>query len=461
MRGFWVLTRKRVSILKFSRTRILAFASLAAMLAGCGGGGSTLPSAAGGSGRTTASASTSSGNFVYDVNPHVLLANAQDTPDAFPLKPSQCVTLFGLACYTPQLIRSAYDVPSTLTGAGRTIVIVDAYGSPTITSDLHKFDLIFGLPDPPSFKIVYPGGSPTYNPLQHHGETGWAEETSLDVEWSHAIAPGANIVLVVAANNGGDVLDNAVKYAVDNKLGDVISQSYGAPEAAIRGSGNNLQDQQAHANFVAAAAAGISVLASAGDSGAGNGATFANALFPASDPLVTGVGGTNLFMTDTGTYTGEDVWNDSNACPFGCKDGIFGASGGAPSVLFPVPAFQAALGGTKRTSADVSYNASVYTSVLTYLGFLGTGKNGLYFFGGTSEGAPQWAGVVALAAQQAGHSLGNLNTRLYAAPASAFHDVTLGNNSFGSPGFSATAGFDVPTGRGSPDVAKIISAIGH
>ncbi|WP_317994478.1 S53 family peptidase [Vulcanimicrobium alpinum] len=434
---------------------------LAAMLAGCGAGGYTLPSASAGGGRTTASATTSTGGFVYDVNPHVLLANAQDTPDAFPLKPSQCVAAFGLACYTPQLIRSAYDVPSTLTGAGRTIVIVDAYGSPTIKSDLHTFDLIFGLPDPPSFSIVYPGGSPTYNPLQHHGETGWAEETSLDVEWSHAIAPGANIVLVVAANNGGDVLDNAVKYAVAHKLGDVISQSYGAPEAAIRGNGNNLQDQQAHANFVAAANAGISVLASAGDSGAGNGATFDNALFPASDPLVTGVGGTNLFMSDTGVYTNETVWNDKTGCPFTCKDGIFGASGGAPSVLFPVPSFQAALGATKRTSADVSYNASVYTAVLTYLGFLGPGKNGLYFFGGTSEGAPQWAGIVALAGQQAGHSIGYLNPKLYAASATAFHDVTVGNNSFGSPGFSATAGFDVPTGLGSPDAAKIISAIGH
>ena len=182
---------------------------------------------------------------------------------AFPA-PSQCVAAFGLACYTPSLIRTAYNVPSNLDGTGQTIVIVDAYGSPTIRQDLHIFDQVFGLPDP-VLNIIYPGGRPVYNPLQHHSEESWANETSLDVQWAHAIAPGATIDLVIAANNGGNVLNNAVRYAVSHHLGNVISLSWGSPEAAIRGRGNNTQVMQAHQNFQAAQAASISVFASTGD----------------------------------------------------------------------------------------------------------------------------------------------------------------------------------------------------
>lgn len=250
--------------------------------------------------------------FSYFADPHLtaLPSVAVKTPATFPYTPSQCVALIGLACYTPQEIRRAYNVPANLTGAGRTIVIVDAYGSPTIDADLKLFDRYFGLPDPPSFSVVYPGGAPVYNPLQHHNEEGWAGETTLDVEWAHAVEPGANIVLVVAANNGGDVLKNAVRYAVDHHLGDVISQSFGSPEANIAGGGNNLLVQQADLAFRAAKAANISVVAAAGDWGATNhGITKApagvNALFPASDPLVTGVGGTAIFAADDGTYGSE------------------------------------------------------------------------------------------------------------------------------------------------------------
>jgi subtilase family serine protease len=439
---------------------LLAFAMLAA---GCsGGGGSRVTPQTGTSSADRATQSANSSGIVYKVSPHYRLALASDAPMAFPFTPSQCVTTFGLACYTPQLIRTGYDVPSSLTGAGRTIVIVDAYGSPTVEHDLKTFDAIFGLPDPPSFKIVYPGGSPAYNPLQTHDESGWAAETSLDVQWSHAIAPSANIVLVVAANNYGNVLNNAVQYAIQHKLGDVISMSYGSDEAAIAGAGNNLQLQQAHANHVAAQQAGITMIASAGDGGASDGFPIANASFPASDPLVTAVGGTNLFLSDTGAYQRETTWDDGDDCPFGCTAGPFGATGGAPSVIFDAASYQQAVSGRKaRTTSDVGYNASVYTSVLVYLGFLGTGNNGLYFFGGTSEGAPQWAGITALAAQSAGHSLGLINPKLYAA-SGAFHDVTVGDNTFGGvTGFSAGVGYDLPTGLGTPDVARVVSALAH
>ena len=393
---------------------------------------------------------SAAGNFVYEVHPGWKFAFAAPASTADFPTPSQCVSVYGFACYTAAEIRTAYNVPASATGAGQTIVIVDAYGSPTIQQDLATFDAIMGLPDP-TLNIIYPGGKPTYNPLQSHGEADWAFETSLDVEWAHAIAPEATIDLVIAANNAGHVLNNAQQYAVDNHLGNVMSLSFGISEAAIRG--NNGQMQQAHKVYQAAQAAGISVLASAGDAGGNNGYSIVNAGFPASDPLVTSVGGTNLFLADNGSYQSETVWNDSDPslCPFGCSAGVFGATGGAPSILS---------GGAQ--TADVGYNASVYTAVMTYISFPGVSP-GLYFTGGTSEGAPQWAGIVADAAQAAGHGLGFLNPALYgiaASPASYaadFHDVTVGQNGFYGPGESAGIGYDYPTGLGSPNVANLIA----
>jgi subtilase family serine protease len=409
-------------------------------------------------------------NIVYIANPPNKLAFSANGPAAFP-PPSQCVATYGLACYTPQEIRTAYDIPTSLTGAGQTIVIVDAYGSPTVRQDLHIFDQAFGLPDP-TLNIIYPGGKPTFNPNQHHEEASWAAETSLDVQWSHAIAPGATIDLVIAANNAGNVLNLAERYAVDHHLGNVMSLSFGAPEAAIAGRGNNLQLQQADAVYRSAQAAGISVFVSSGDFGASNygckACTAPNAQFPASDPLVTAVGGTNLFISDAGAYQRETVWNDANPalCPFGCTAGVFGATGGAPSEIFSAPSYQQALSGrSARTTSDVGYNASVYTAVMVYLGFLGGSNNAFYFFGGTSEGSPQWAAITALADQAAGHALGFLNPALYAIGANAaeyaadFHDVTVGDNAFFSPGFPAGTGYDLPTGLGTPDVAHLISSL--
>jgi subtilase family serine protease len=404
-----------------------------------------------------------SSNIIYQANPP--LSKTAVSPAAFP-PPSFCVAHFGLACYTPSLIRTGYNVPSGLDGTGQTIVIVDAYGSPTVKSDLHTFDVAMGLPDP-VLKIYYPTGQPPAFAPHDGKQAGWANETSLDTQWAHAIAPGANIALVIASSNYGNVLNTAVRFAIDNHLGNVISLSYGSPEAAIAGLGNNTQLLQADANFQAAEKAGMTVLASSGDYGATNNGTVANALFPASDPLVTAVGGTNLFLSDTGAYEGETVWNDADDCPFGCHDGIFGATGGAPSKIFAAPSYQAALSGlSARTTSDVAYNASVYTGVLVHLGYLGA-NSGFYFFGGTSEGAPQWAGLVALADEAAGHSLGLINPKLYAIGANAseyaadFHDVTTGDNVWNGAGFSAKTGYDLPTGLGSPNAANLINDLSH
>ena len=409
-------------------------------------------------------ASPSNGGFVYTVHP-LSKFMASTKPAAFPT-PSQCVAAYGIACYTPAEIRTAYDIPAGSTGAGRSIVIVDAYGSPTIQSDLATFSSAFGLPYSAStLNIYYPGGK-SATQTAHADPLGWAGETTLDVEWAHAIAPQATINLVVAASPADSVINNALKFAVDNNLGDVISMSFGSDEAKLVGKNSNaIQADQSTQIFAAAAAKGIALFASSGDGGAADGYAVANASYPASDPNVISVGGTNLFTQDDGTYVGETVWNDGDPaqCPFGCTDGVFGATGGAPSKLFAASPFQHAVSGlTARTTSDVAYDASVYTAVLVYAGFYpNPADNGFYFYGGTSSGSPQWAGISVLA-KAAGVSLAGLNAKLYGAAAShpaAFHDVTVGSNDFQGPGFSAGPGYDIPTGLGSPDVAKLISAL--
>ncbi|EQD49038.1 protease-like protein, partial [mine drainage metagenome] len=182
---------------------------------------------------------------------------------------------------------------------------VDAYGSPTIQSDLQTFDQQFGLANP-TLNIIYPDGRVNWTPTAT--ELGWAQETSLDVEWSHAMAPGATIDLLIAPTSNGDALNLAEQYAVTHHLGNVMSMSFGAPESAIAGVGNNLQLMQAHFIYGLARAQGMTVFASSGDNGATNGASSPNPLFPASDPLVTSVGGTNLFTSNSGAYQSETVW---------------------------------------------------------------------------------------------------------------------------------------------------------
>jgi subtilase family serine protease len=419
---------------------------------------------------TATAAGTDNSNIVYTVHPLTKQFSTGTHPGALPT-PSQCVARVGIACYTPALIRKAYDIPDGWTGKGQRIVIVDAYGSPTVRQDLDVFSQTFGLPKA-DLNVYYPAGAPQTSTAHKGQPLGWAGETSLDVQWAHAIAPDATINLVVAPNNYGNALNVAVKYAVDHDLGDVLSMSYGADEAAIKGKGNNLQLQQSHANFAAAAAKGISLFASSGDDGASNGGPALAAGYPASDPLVTAVGGTNLFASDTGAYEGETVWGDQASCavhqPFGCTLGPIGATGGAPSTIFPAPAYQAAVNGNPmRTTSDVSYNASVYTSVFVYVGFnANPDDNGFYFYGGTSSGSPQWAAIGALADQQAGHRLGGLNPALYAIGAGAthalaFHDVTSGNNAWEGPGLDARAGYDDPTGLGSPDVSGLVGQLVH
>ena len=252
-------------------------------------------------------ASTSSSGLTYQVSPIAIPAG--HATSGFPYTPNQCVTLFGLACYTPVILHDAYQIPWTvngsLAGTGTQVAIIDAYGSPTVQQDLNVYDQTFGLPAT-TVHVFYPEGKVTYNVHQ----AGWAEETSLDVQTVHDLAPGAKINLVVASSPGGNDINNAIAFAVNNHLGNVLSMSFGAPEAAIGGGGNNLQVQQAHAIFQQATSQGMSLFASSGDSGAGNGYTSPNALYPASDPQVVATGGTDLFVSGNGRYTwkSETVW---------------------------------------------------------------------------------------------------------------------------------------------------------
>jgi subtilase family serine protease len=406
------------------------------------------------------------------------------------------LSLVGLVCYSPNFITTAYNVPSSLDGTGQTIVIVDAYGSPTIADDLAFFDSTFGISAPPSFTILCgTGGCPATSTASAriHDPTGWFVETSLDVEYAHAIAPGASIVLDVASTNAGDALNAAEATAISLYPGSAMSQSFGIPEYALHA--NNGQIMQAEKNYAAATAAGITLLASAGDSGATNGLlSLTNALFPSSDPYNTAVGGTEGYpytplgvnsctggpcstglVTFTGTcstgprpgyptlctpagYGQEQVWNEPP--PIGPA-----ATGGAPSLIFGiVPSYQSGLGLLSRTTPDVSYNAAVNGGVLVYTSFAGPHW---YVVGGTSAGSPQWAGIVALVNQaRAGlgkDPIGFLNPVIYGLTSTQkgedFHDITIGNNILGGTtgGFFAGIGWDDASGWGTPNVSNFVT----
>jgi subtilase family serine protease len=368
-------------------------------------------------------------------------------------------------CYNPQQIRNAYNIQSVLdegiTGQGHTLVIIDGFQSPTIVDDLATFDAIFGLPNP-KLNIIAPDGLTPFNP-KDPTQVGWAGEITLDVEWSHVVAPDATIDLVLAkSGNDPDIL-SVTKFAVENNLGSVISQSFG--EGEICADPNLLQAE--HQVFKEAAAKHITLFASSGDQGAAlptcdGSSFFRSASTPASDPLVTGVGGTHLAADpQTGAYLGETAWNDS-----------FGASGGGFSVIYPRPNFQEDVVQRKqRGVSDVAYNADVNGGVLVVWSSSGAGLNKVFTFGGTSAGSPQWAGIIALGNQLAGHRLGFLNKAIYrigesASDTSAFHDIAVGNNTFiGSGangktvtirGYNTRRGWDPVTGWGSPNVARLL-----
>jgi subtilase family serine protease len=367
-------------------------------------------------------------------------------------------------CYGPNQMRAAYGVDKLanlgLNGAGRTIVIVDAFQSPTIASDLATFNKVFGLSSP-KLNIIAPDGLTPFDQSDGN-QVGWAGEITLDVEYAHAIAPAATIDLVLAKSNNDADIFSAQKFVVDHNLGDTLSQSFGEAEQCMDPTIN----AATHQLYKKAAAEGITVFASSCDQGSAqptcDGTSFMKAVStPASDPLVTGVGGTILDANGvTGAYNNEVVWNEPT----------FGAAGGGGfSTMFKKPAFQrGTVQGAARGVPDISYNAAIIGGVLAVWSTSGQGANLVFQFGGTSAGSPQWAGLAALADQFGHHRIGDINNALYQlgrTPLSShlFHDITVGDNTFHGPvtvpGFSATKGWDAASGIGSPKADVLVPVL--
>jgi subtilase family serine protease len=397
------------------------------------------------------------------VAPHYRVAGKAEpgVPHTF-----SCQLTHPAGCYGPAQIRAAYGVDKVnADGAGKTIVIVDAFQSPTIQHDLDLFDQLFELPGA-TVNIVAPDGLTPFDQSSSN-QTGWAGEITLDVEWAHAIAPAATIKLVLAKSNDDADILSATQFAVDHNLGDVISQSFGEAEQCVAPAIARAQ----HAMFAKATLKGITLLASSGDQGAAqpscDGSTFIKAASsPATDPLVTAVGGTLLDADGlTGAYHSETTWNEPQ---------IELATGGGFSIDFPTPIFQKQLSLPSRGVPDVAYNAGVFTGVLAVWSTSGLGANLVFRFGGTSAGSPQWAGLVALAGQLRHARVGYLNPQVYALSLvkpvynALFHDITTGDNTFhgeafGDPtiqGFPAARGWDPATGLGTPKANRLVPVLG-
>ena len=410
-------------------------------------------------------------------------------PSSQPPTTASCERDYHIACYSPAQIRQAYQLPALLaggiTGAGQTIVIVDSFGSPTIGRDLRIFDTAFGLPAPPSLTVIQPAGRvPAYRPTANR--EGWAGETTLDVEYAHVMAPGASILLVETPTSenegttGFPQIVTAEQYVIGHHLGQVISQSFSATEQTFPSQASLLHLRAA---YLDAARNGVTVLAASGDSGAAD-LRFNQASYylqpvtswPDSDPLVTGVGGTQLQLDAAGRRTVPDrVWNDTynpaaNMFISGSRGPSPLAGGGGKSVMFRRPGYQAgvraAVGG-QRGVPDISMSAACNGSVVAYQSFAGQ-PAGWYPTCGTSEATPLFAGIVALAGQLAGHPLGSINPRLYqlaAQHAPGIVDVVHGSNTVSFrqggklhtvPGYTAGPGYDLASGLGTVDAALFV-----
>lgn len=324
--------------------------------------------------------------------------------------------------YSPAQVRAYLGL--TGTGSGQTVAVVTAYDDPTIAADLATFDAQFGLAAPPSFTKVSQTGTTNY-PVSNGT---WALETALDVEWVHAVAPSAAILLVEASSSALGNLFTAIDYAAKQAAVTVITNSYG-----VSGEFSAEASSDAHCKLTKA----VCVFAS-GDNGNPGG-------YPAYNPWVLSVGGTNLGLSSTGAVLSETAWS---------------GSGGGVSLYEPKPAYQASLSYAKRSIPDVSYDADPATGFAVYDSTPYQTQTGWFQVGGTSAGAPQWAAVVA-AADQLRKAAGKatfaawnsttgatpLHSAVYALTGLA--DVTTGSNGTCTV-CSATAGYDAVTGRGSP-----------
>jgi hypothetical protein len=347
----------------------------------------------------------------------MIMINAKSAPPRFNGKLSPAVAPPGFG-YNPDQIRKAYGLDQLPNGgAGQTIGIVDAFGAANVRADLDAFSAALGLPTA-SLVVAYSGGMPTST------DTGWAMETMLDVEWAHAIAPNANILLVITPTDQTADLLAGVDYAATHACSQV-SMSWGGPEFASETS------LDTHFNR-----AGVMFFASSGDDGQGQG-------WPCASTRVVSVGGTSLSLDGSGAVVSETAWSKS---------------GGGRSSYVTEPAFQVAspsahaICNGKRGGPDVAWDADPATGVVVYNS--SDPSPGWFQIGGTSAGAPQWAAFLALINGQRranGMSvLADANGSFYALASGSFRDIISGSN-----GQAAQVGYDLVTGLGSPHGATI------
>jgi kumamolisin len=318
---------------------------------------------------------------------------------------------------TPASIRPVYGLPSA--GGAGTIVIVDAFHYPTALSDFNTFSSQFGLPTEPSadplssanavFQVVYASGA------QPRKNCGWAQEAALDIEWAHAMAPSAKIVLVEAASNSFANLFSAVDVGSQQPNARQLSMSWGGSEFASEAANDS---HFTHAGTV--------YFASSGDTG---GVT----IYPGVSPNVVSAGGTRINRDAAGNFLSETGWS---------------GSGGGPSSFETRPAYQngvSAIVGAQRGSPDFSFDADPATGVSVFDSTPCQGLSGWLVFGGTSVASPSLAGIVNLANHNAASSDVELTTIYQNLGTANFRDILSGT----AGGFTAQAGWDFVTGVGS------------
>lgn len=419
---------------------------------------------------------------------------------------AQCVALTGVQCYSPAQMQRAYGLKPLYRkgydGRGRTIIIVDPYGSPTIGADLAFFDKKTGLRAPPRFRVVAPVGPiPPFPAIDFNHLTNYdqvrldkAGETTGDVELAHEIAPGANILLVetpvTETRKGGGfaAMMAAEQYVFKHNMGDVVSQSFSLPEQNF----GRAAIMRLRYPYVTAHKDGVSVFGATNDNGVTGTPPTGNTLYrrpvvqwPASDPLVTGVGGTDIHLGAAGNRTAPDTaWNDTWN-PFvsdllgGCvTPPMPWASSGGLSTIFTRPAYQDAVRSIvrrRRGLPDISMNAAFSDGVLVYSSYFGFGNWGAGG-GGTSAATPEFAAIIAIADQMAHKRIGLINPYLYELKrrhAPGIADITKGTNTVSFhenqntntgpivkvKGYSARHGYDLVTGLGTPNAARLVPQV--
>ncbi len=391
----------------------------------------------------------------------------QSTPDTTITATDRCPKELRAAstCLTPHAMRLAYGIESLIqkgfTGKGQTVIDLVSFGSPTLQQDMEVFDKAYNLP-PIDLQILSPLNDKVPEGDPHHDKHGWAEETELDVQIIHAIAPEAKVIVLtspVAETEGTYGLPEyrqLEQYIIDHKLGHIVSQSWGASELTL--ADNQGQDELRQWNSILQQGTtqnGITYFSSSGDEGATdyrddnrNLGTEPTTSFAPDNPWVTSVGGTTLKRS--GSDFQERAWT---------------GSGGGFSRFYTIPDYQKTLPAAtqqqftnRRGVPDVSAAADPFTGLGIYL-------NGQWTMaGGTSASAPVWAALMAIANQTAGHPLGFINPGLYKLANSStyqqdFHDVVEGNNTNLAAqvqGYPAVSGWDPVTGLGTPNAEKLI-----